>query len=453
MITILGAGLAGLSVSYHLGHEKCQIFEQNAYVGGHIHSEVIDGFTWDEGPHVSFTKHEYVRDLFAASTEYLEYPVFPSNYYKGSWVPHPAQTNLYALPEAIRATCVADFLASRALVDTQSVAQVPTNYQEWLELAFGKTFADTFPKAYTEKYWTTPPENLTTDWVGSRVYYPNQEDVLKGAVKPLDTSTHYITSVRYPKQGGYFSFAKKLAANATVQYGKKLSYISFEEKTLYFADGTEVGYNKLVNTIPLPVLIRQSDAPSHVKQAAGQLSCSSVLIINVVANHIAQRNDNWIYVYDEDKYSSRINFTELLSPENGVINKTGIQVEVYFSKYRPLDKSAAEIVATVCDELVEMGLIISKEHIEASHSRMIEWANVIFDHQRLSALEIIFSWMSQFGLIRESDEFMPTTDWDEKQQTKKNLGDIVLAGRFGQWKYFWTDDCVLRGKFIASNLY
>lgn len=449
MITILGAGLAGLSTSYHIGHEKCQIFEQHTYAGGHIHSEVREGFTWDEGPHVSFTKHEYVRDLFASSTDFLEYPVFPTNYYQGSWVPHPAQTNLYALPEKIRSVCVADFLASRELADAN--ASPPNDYQQWLELAFGKTFADTFPKAYTEKYWTTAPENLTTDWVGSRVYYPNREDVLVGASKPLETATHYITSVRYPAQGGYFSFARKIAEGAQINYGKKLSSISFVNKTIYFTDGTTVVYDKLVNTIPLPVLIKQSDAPDTVKQAASELSCSSLLIVNVIANHVAQRDNNWIYVYDKDKYSTRINFTELLAPANGLIGKTGIQVEVYFSKYKPLDKSAAEITATVCEELVAMGLIKTSEAIESAHSHFVEWANVIFDQARIKALDSILSWLSAFGLVREIDDLTSATNWDEQNKAETKLGDIILAGRFGQWKYFWTDDCVLRGKFIAVN--
>jgi len=54
--TILGAGLAGLSCSYHIGHQNCLIFEQKSHVGGHIYSHPIGGFTWDEGPHVSFTE-------------------------------------------------------------------------------------------------------------------------------------------------------------------------------------------------------------------------------------------------------------------------------------------------------------------------------------------------------------------------------------------------------------
>jgi len=454
MVVILGAGLAGLSASYHLGHENCQIFEQHTFAGGHIHSERREGFTWDEGPHVSFTKHAYVRDLFAASTEFLEYPVYPTNYYRGSWVPHPAQTNLYAVPPDIREQCLQDFRAAHN-PEAPAIESVPKNYREWLEMAFGKSFATLFPRAYTEKYWTTAPENLTTDWVGSRVHAPNREEVEQGALAPLDKSTHYISTVRYPKQGGYFSFAKKIAAGAQISYGKKLSHISFAQKQIYFADGSETTYEKLISTIPLPVLIMQSDAPAPVKAAATQLSCSSVLLVNVVANHPSQRLENWIYVYDEDKYSTRINLTELLSPANGVPGKTGIQVEVYFSKYRQLPASAKEIGTRVGEELVEMGLVKSAADIESTHSVLVEWANVIFDQPRRKALTTIFDWLEQFGLARDEDEMDPVTDWDAKLAARPPVAAdsfIYLAGRFGQWKYYWTDDCVLRGKYLSEKI-
>ena len=41
MVVILGAGLAGLSTSYHLDH-NCDIYEKQDHSGGHIHSEKIN---------------------------------------------------------------------------------------------------------------------------------------------------------------------------------------------------------------------------------------------------------------------------------------------------------------------------------------------------------------------------------------------------------------------------
>jgi protoporphyrinogen oxidase len=380
----------------------------------------------------------------------LKYPVFPINYYQGTWIDHPAQTNLYVLPEPLKEACVNDFLAVRN--NSKDTDFAPKNYQEWLEFAFGETFANTFPRAYTKKYWTTEPANLTTDWVGSRVYFPEVDDVVKGAQGPLTKSTHYISSVYYPAKGGYFSFATKLAAGANISHGKKLSYISFANREIQFTDGTKVQYEKLVNTIPLPIVIKNSDAPEAIKQAAELLSCSSVLLLNIAVNHASPRINQWLYVYDENKHSTRINFTELLSPSNGPAGKTGIQVEVYFSKYKPLEESIDEIAAKVVAELVEMQLLQTKEAVESIETKWLDWANIIFDTQRQEALNNILDWLSTQGLHRESDDLAATTDWEQKFAAPATAGDasIFLAGRFAQWNYYWTDDCVLRGKYIGS---
>ncbi len=456
-IVILGAGLAGLSASYHLGHDRCVVFEQKHHAGGHIHTEVVDGFTWDEGPHLSFTKYDYVKELFADAVQqdFLEYPVETGNYFQGHWIPHPAQSNLFAVPEPLRSACLRDFLANRnASSDSRdSRDSAPGDYREWLHRAFGATFAETFPSVYTRKYWTLPPERLTTDWVGERVYYPSVEDVTNGATGPLPEQTHYIKKIRYPAKGGYFSYARTLLEGADVRFNFELTHVSFADKQLLFANGARVGFERLVNTLPLPVLIERSDAPWSVREAAAALTCTSLLLVNVTADHPTARRENWIYVYDDDKYATRINCTEKLSPNNAPTGKTGVQVEVYFSKARPQEASPHAIADAVCDELVEMGIIRDRAAIESVHTLPIRFANVTFDHPRREALTTVLDWLEQHGLAREDDELEPTTDWDAKLAATRPSGQtLMLAGRFGQWKYYWTDDCVLRGLAVNAGL-
>ena len=450
MTIILGAGLAGLSSSYHLNHE-CEIFEKQDHCGGHIYSHKINGFTWDEGPHVSFTKYEYVKKFFEESVggEFLEYPVYPTNYYKGHWVAHPAQTNLYALPEPIRTECLNSFLESRSKIDP---SYQPKDYKEWLHMAFGPRFADEFPAIYTLKYWTTPPENLTTDWVGERVFYPQVEDVKAGYIEAPKTTKHYQTSVRYPKHGGYFSYANKLKKQAKIRYNKEVTRIDLDNKTLYFGDGSQQKYNRLINTFALPEFILKTDAPADIKQAAEALSCSEVLLVNVVANHPPPNINQWLYVYDRDKYSTRISYTDLFAPENGVTGKSGLQVEVYFSKYHQQKESVSHIADKVCQELVEMGLIKDLSLIEEINTKRIKYANVIFDHPRRESLNKIYNYLGKYGLVREDQDLEPMTDWNKKLEKKEKLGELIMAGRFGEWKYYWTDDCVMRGLVISKGI-
>jgi protoporphyrinogen oxidase len=449
MTIILGSGLAGLSASYHLNHE-CTIFEKKSHSGGHIYSQKINGFTWDEGPHISFTKYEYVKKLFEESVngEFLEYPVYPTNYYKGYWVPHPAQANLYALPEPIRTECLNSFLASRKKIDSN---HVPSNYKEWLHMAFGEKFAEEFPSKYTLKYWTTLPENLTTDWVGERVFYPQVEDVKAGYEQAPKTSKHYQSTVRYPKHGGYYSYANKLKKGANIKYSKEVIKIDIEGKKVFFNDGTDQDYTKLINTFALPEFILKTNAPQEIKAAAQLLSCTEVLLVNVVVNHPAPNINQWLYVYDENKYSTRVSYTDLIAPANGVPGKSGIQVEVYFSKYRPQSESISHIIDAVCHELVEMKLVKELSDIEEVNTQKIKYANVIFDMPRRESLNKILNYLSLYGLVREEQDLEPMTDWNKKLENQEKLGDLIMAGRFGEWKYYWTDDCVMRGLHISKG--
>ncbi len=72
----------------------------------------------------------------------------------------------------------------------------------------------------------------------------------------------------------------------------------------------------------------------------------------------------------------------------------------------------------------------------------------MFTLARGAALDTIWSWLETKGLAREDDDLAPTTVWDSR--SRPHFGSIVMAGRFSQWKYFWTDDCVLRAAEIGE---
>jgi protoporphyrinogen oxidase len=449
MKVILGAGLSGLSASYHLGHSHCLVLEKSKRAFGHAKSDFHNGYTWDEGPHVSFTKHSYVKELFSESvaTAFDEYEVRVCNWYHDRWIHHPAQSNFYQIPEPLRSQCLKSFLESRQPDEKSN----PSNYGEWLDLAFGKVFARSFAYRYTRKYWTTEPSNLTTNWVGSRVFYPSIDEVIEGSKGPLSRPTHYITTVRYPRSGGFQNFGRILLEGASVKFGHKVTGIDLKRKEVMCADGNAIVYENLISSLPLPVFIAAcKQATPDVLHAARSLHCSQLLIVNVEVPHASRRSENWIYVYDEDKYSTRIHFTEKLTPGNAPQGRSGIQVEVYFSRFKPRTEEPGAIASKVLVELQQMGLLdkdVDLAQIPCS-TKWIEWANVIFTKDTAEHLDRILSFLAEYGLAREVDDLLPITDWN--QTSPVALGDIALAGRFGQWKYFWSDDCILRGRYIGQ---
>ncbi len=440
--TILGAGISGVSTSYHTGHDKCVIYEAQNYYGGHVYSEVRDGFTWDDGPHVNFGKNNYVRELFAESVnqEMLEFEPIIRNYYKGHFIDHPAQSNLYQIPEPMRTKCLESFLATRSVEDSNGQ---PANYQEWLHRAMGPVFAENFPGVYTRKYWTTEAANLGTDWLAfpaakfprriegqkpaTRVYYPSVEDIKGGFHGPLGRNTHYANTFRYPAKGGFISFLRKMADGAQIQYGKKMVSINFGKREIRFSDGTRAEFNSLVSTIPLPILIQCSeDAPAEVKEAGSLLRCTNMLLIEIAANHPTKRDDQYLYVYDEDKLSTRICITERFSSNNAPAGMTGISAEVYGSAYRPLPSDRDQLVRKVKSELVEIGLLESLEAVVSVHIRHAPFAQVIFDHNRESCLNKVNSFLDDHGVLR--------------------------LGRYAEWDYLMTHDCVMASRQIAEKV-
>jgi protoporphyrinogen oxidase len=426
-VTVLGGGITGLSASYYVGHDRCVIYEAEPHYGGHVYSEEQDGFVWDDGPHVSYTKNEYIRQLFSelVDGEFEEVQAEVTNYYKGHWIDHPAQSNLYQIPEPLRTECLNSFLQSR--VENPDDQGLPANYEEWIHRAFGPVFANNFPAVYTRKYWTREPRDLGTDWIGKRVYYPKVEDVTEGAKGALGRSTYWVNLWRYPSKGGFFTYTHKLANQARIQYGKKLVSINFAKRRLGFQDGSQGTYETLVSTLPLPVLLAcEGDAPADVREAARMLNSTRLYLVRVAANHPSVRKEPWLYIYDEDKISTRVSIQENFSPHNAPAGKTAISVEVCGSDLKPLPSDRDAVSRQVQQELVEMGLLEGPGAVHDVSVRYCPWGQVIYDHNRRQALDRVNQYLDSVGVIR--------------------------GGRYAQWGYMMTHDCVLRGKKIAEYL-
>lgn len=157
---------------------------------------------------------------------------------------HVALAILGAGLSGLRSRCLQSFLDTAA-----KQQEAPRNYEEWLHQAMGPVFADTFPAAYTRKYWTCEPRDLDVDWIGLRVLRPEAEDVVAGAKGPLPNSMYYVNtrSARYPSRGGFWSYTHKLAQGADIRYGMRLESINFGARSLRFENGTEVTYDRLAS--------------------------------------------------------------------------------------------------------------------------------------------------------------------------------------------------------------
>ena len=295
---ILGAGLAGLSCSYHIGHEKCQIFEQSSSSMGHAGGYEKFGVDWDYGPHVSFTKNSYVRELFteAVSGKVEEFDARIANYFYGEWLEHPVQFHLGQLNDVLKTKAFDDFTLSQE----RTWGEDPGNYRDWLLQSFGKTITEEFFERYTRKYWTRSSSDLATDWIGPRVQKATIDDIRKGFSGNRSGQKNYINKIRYPSEGGFKSFIRNLAKDANIKTEHELVEIDFSNRKIMFTNGHEETYERLISTIPLPELVRLSDAPQDVKEASQRLACTSVILVNITVPKPLRPPCDWFYIYDSE---------------------------------------------------------------------------------------------------------------------------------------------------------
>jgi protoporphyrinogen oxidase len=426
-VAVIGAGIAGIAAGdgFRRAGSAATIYEAHPYWGGHTHSDVFGGCTFDEGPHVSFTPDERVQEVFLQGAgEVEELAPRITNWFRGKWVTHPAQVNLHGLDPELITQCIVDF------VEAQANPPEIVTYADWLTAMYGKTFAETFPFAYTRKYWTVEPSDLGIDWVGSRMYPPKLEEVVRGAIAAENKGDfHYLKKMRYPKQGGYQSFLNAMAEGLDIRTSKQVIAIDMAKNELRFGDGTSASFDRLVSSMPLDQmipLIEGVEVPDEVRAAATRLLCSSVVLVDIGVNRTNIFDHDWFYVYDEDISFSRVHLPHRLSPQNAPPGVEALQAEVYFSRKKPLETPVEQLEERAVNEFIQMGIIRNHEEVAFTRTRTLQYANIVFDHERRPALDVILPFVESLG--------------------------IELIGRFGQWDYHWTDDSTKTGWQAASDV-
>ena len=418
--------MAGFGAASHLHGKDIRpvVYDKNSYYGGHTASfRDKNDFLFDQGPHISFTKDARIQNLLAQHVDqkYEALQVTLNNYWRGLRLTHPVQLHLNGLPKDLIVEIVADF------VKEHGVERKIQNYEDWLIASYGKKFAELFPMQYTRKYHLTSADNMSTEWLGPRMYRPSLEEMLKGALAPWAPDVHYITNFRYPTNGGFVSYLRSFPAIADLRLNHDLVAIDPRQKELRFSNGFRTRYDALVSSVALPDLVPMiAGAPQDVIDASRRLACSTCVLVNVGVNRSDLSDAQITYFYDQDICFTRLSFPHMLSATNAPSGCGSIQAEVYFSsKYRPLTQSPEDLIDPVIADLRRTGTLRDDDAIVSRHATMVRYANVIFDLERAAALETVHGYLKEIG--------------------------INYCGRYGDWGYMWTDESYISGERAAES--
>lgn len=412
---ILGAGISGLGAAYSLHKRNVPVIvlEKDTTYGGLCGNFSIDGFRFDRFVHFSFSKNEQINELFSASSPgIIRHIPNPYNIYKGNWIKHPAQNNLYPLSEREKQRIITDFRNRPQVFDIKNIS----NYEEWLRLQYGDYFAEHFPIAYTRKYWMHEAKELEIQWVGNRLYRPTIEEVEQGCKTAETPITYYAKEMRYPCKGGFKSFLKVLTDGQSIKYNSKVIEIFPLKKMIKTETGHIYQYERLISSLPLPEVLRIiKDVPQRVRTAGDLLKCTCGYQISIGLKTKNIPPYLWWYIYDEDILPARVYSPSLKSPDNVPDGCSSLQLEIYceqdqYTKGEMLEKSVGK--------LLSLG-VIKENDILFIDVRFEKYANVVFDHNIYKSRKIVRDYLETVG--------------------------IETIGRFGEWDYLWSDQSLLSG--------
>ncbi len=471
-VVVLGAGPTGLSAAYHAGADAL-LLERNDRVGGWCRSVEDGGFTFDYAGHIMFSNDPYVHELYRILVgdnvhwQDREAWIFS----KGVYTRYPFQGALYGLPPDVIKECVVGAIESRfgplrapatngtghasgttAHANGKAIddccadgileastrlgvaaacgagATEPRNFEEFIYRVWGAGIAKHFAIPYNRKLWGVPLAEMETSWLGGRVPLPDLEEMIEGALRPVPKPMGPNARFGYVLRGGFQRLMDGFLPHlrGPLWLGADVVAVSPHARAVTLRDGRRVGYDCLISTAPLPVLIRMigDEAPADVRAAAAALRHVSVRCVNLGIGRERITEKHWIY-YPEDTVFHRIFVQGNASPHCNPPGGFGLTCEITYSPTKPLPVDGDALIQRCIDDCRRVGLIRAEDPVWVANQLDLPYAYVVYDHARAANVERIRRWLGE--------------------------RDVVLAGRYSEWAYYNSDHAFLAGRRAAEE--
>ncbi len=418
---ILGGGLSGIALQSFLNSES-EILEKEDRVGGLCRTFNKDGFYYDIGGHILFSKDQKIMEFIRTALGKNINACKRKNdiFFKDRFVKYPFENGLGALDKEDIFDCLIGYL--------KNDHPKPSNFLEWIYHTFGDGIAEKYLVPYNKKIWKTPLDKMGLEWV-ERVPKPPMEDIVKSALGIETEGYVHQLYFYYPAEGGIEGLIKALLKdNAKVTAGYEVREIRKRDDMWIVSNGKkERSYDRLVLTIPVKEAVKCIDnVPKVVSDAADALRHNSVRVVLVGVNNESLFDKSAIYIPSVDITPHRICYMGYFSKNNVPSGKSSLMAEVTTHEGHELYKlSDDDLIQKVVDEIHKAGFI-NKQDVVATDVKNLEYGYVVYDADYRKNVEIVRDYFAGIG--------------------------IELHGRFAEFDYINMDEVIRRSMKLADKL-
>jgi len=445
-ILIVGAGVAGLTLAYHLAKagKPVIILEQEDRVGGLARSFHYDGFTFDMGPHRFFTDDqeviEFIREILG--NDYLSLKRKSGVYMFGKYFEWPLSfTSLFKLPVKVMVDSFFDLISRRNPGN-------PESYSDYIVHQYGKTLYEVFFKNYTEKFIRIPCEEVHTDWamagINRTVFDKNVKvssllDLVKGVLLPVKVDTDFL----YPREPGIESFCIRLRkalemAGGKVRTGVKVTEIKNNRgavKGVKLSDGLELETELLVWSGDLPSLAKLLGLGPY------PLRFLSTICFNAAVEGLPETPYQWVYFGDHRVNINRISLPHRFNPACSPAGYYGINAEITCFEGDHTWLNPHSLVNLVKQDLLGTKFVTRKEKIKQVWVEKLRSTYPIYDLPYRKNTAKVMQDMKQFRglmLMGRQGRFW-YNNMDHTMRMAMDYSKHIVSGMplAGMERYYW----------------
>jgi protoporphyrinogen oxidase len=394
-ITILGGGLAGISVAYFLQDRldisSIDIIEKENEVGGLCRSFEHNEIIVDIGPHIFFSKDKetlgFMLDLLGDNRHELR----RSNriIHKGAFAQYPFENDLSKLPSEDIKKCLNGFF-------NNPYRDYPAgNMLQFFLKTFGDGITNLYLRPYNEKIWKFDPAFMDTQMV-ERIPRPSDEDIIKSASgETIDGYTHQL-HFSYPRTGGAAAFIDAFAGrlNGKVKIHTSREAASVRKKNAVWrvrAGDTVFEGDILVSCIPVNILAGIYEGiDTAVACRAENLRYNNIMIAAATVSN-DRAGDNFAFMTaDRDVIFHRVSKLDFLGDEYGCPGTATYMMEYTYREGDPrADLDDGALREEFSGGLKRIGFVENDGEILSFTVKRFPCAYVIYDLKHKENMKII----------------------------------------------------------------